>query len=111
MTPDHQVNVDMMHSLKNFLYGELPDLKAEAIALPYRGGRLSMVIILPMDVDGLDMIYENLATILEGGKSLVRESLTITDKIELSLPRFKFATYMDSLEEWLLQDVRKISEL
>ncbi len=106
MTPTHQVEVEMMHKQKNFQYAELPDLKAEVVALPYRGGRLSMVIILPQSADGLDSIQVNIGSVLQGGRSLVRELLTTADLIELGLPKFKVSTDLDSLEEWLLEDVR-----
>ncbi len=76
MTPNKKVQVDMMHCCNEFEYCELPDLKAKAVALPYEGDGsdcpLSMVIILPNDVNGLTWIKDYIGKVLGNGKSLVK---------------------------------------
>lgn len=105
VTGTKSVDVDMMYKQEKFPYGELPELNAEAVALPYKGGRLSMVIILPRDVDGLARIQSSIGSILQGGKSLVKEFLGKADKIEVSLPKFKVEATIGNLSE-VLQNVR-----
>ncbi|CAL8109758.1 unnamed protein product [Orchesella dallaii] len=97
----NQVDVDMMYIQEKFPYAELPELDAEAVSLPYKGGRLSMVIILPKAVDGLTKLQTSIGSILQGGKSLVSERLTKTDKVELSLPKFKIEATIGNLSEVL----------
>ncbi len=108
VTSTKQVKVEMMHTQNYFPYGNLPKLNAKAVVLPYRGGRLSMVIILPNDVNGLAGIQRNIGDVLQGGKnSQVWESLTTDDQVELSLPKFKVETTIENLNE-VLENVRNI---
>jgi len=95
------VEVDMMYIQKKFPYAELRELDAEAVALPYKGGRLSMVIILPRAVDGLTKLQSSIGSILQGGKSLVAERLTKTDNVEVSLPKFKIEATIGNLTDVL----------
>lgn len=101
VTPTKQVVVDMMNHQNDFPYGKLPKLKAEAVAIPYSGGRLSMVIILPKDVEGLARVQSNIGSVLHGGKSLVWESLNNNYEVELSLPKFKVETTIGNLKDVL----------
>lgn len=96
-----QVEVDMMFKRHKYPYAELPELDADAIAMPYKGGRLSMVIILPKSVDGLTKIQSSIGSILDGGRSLVKERFMVSDEVELSLPRFKIEATIDNLNEVL----------
>ncbi len=100
VTPKKQVEVDMMFNSNKFRYGELPELNVEAVALLYKGGRLSMVIILPKEVDGLDKIQENIGTILQGVKSFVWDSLAKTYSMKVRLP-FKVETTLGNLKDVL----------
>ncbi len=110
VTSTKQVDVDMMYCKRDFPYGKLPKLNAEAVALPYRDGRLSMVIILPKDVNGLDIVWRNIGSVLHGGKSFVWESLTTNNEVELSLPRFKVETAISDLKQ-VLENVRNCIKL
>ncbi|CAL8109759.1 unnamed protein product [Orchesella dallaii] len=96
-----QVDVDMMSIEEKFPYGKLPELEAEAIALPYKGGRLSMVIILPNAVNGLTKVQSSIGSLIRGGKSLVKERLTVSDKVHLQLPKFKIEAAISNLKEVL----------
>lgn len=95
------VEVDMMHIEHKFPFAQFDDMDADAVALPYKGGRVSMVIILPRSVDGLPKIQSSIGGLLNGGKSLVKEHFRKMDKIELSLPRFKIEATIDKLVEVL----------
>ncbi|KAM7343282.1 serpin 43Ab [Cochliomyia hominivorax] len=89
------VKVDTMWTLNNFQYGEISNLDAKVVELPYQNTDFSMVVILPNRNDGLrDLLQnlkgKNLAAILDGALS--------TQKVEIYLPKFS-ATFGVSLEE------------
>ncbi len=55
---DRTVQVDTMFAVLDAGYRSLPDL--QVLALPYAGGRLSMVVLLPRDRDGLSALERKL---------------------------------------------------
>ncbi|CAN7948282.1 unnamed protein product [Ixodes pacificus] len=69
-------------------YCALPELKSQAVQLPYSGDRYSMVIVLPNDRAGLPQLIRALS---------VRTILTISKKlspheVKLRLPKFEQST-------------------
>jgi serpin B len=76
-------DVSLMHQLESFSYGEMDD--AQVLELPYEGGRLSMVVLLPRQVDGLDALQQKLnpANLAAWLGKLQR------NKVDLTLPKFK----------------------
>jgi serpin B len=83
VTPDREIQVSMMQKEETFGYYE--DENVKVLELPYIGDRLSMLILLPQQMDGL--------TELES--SLTQESLALWTrylhraKVQVYLPRFK----------------------
>ncbi|XP_028982353.1 uncharacterized protein LOC107043756 [Diachasma alloeum] len=85
--------VPMMFTDANFNYGDLPDLDAQYIELPYESkdesDATSMYIILPGEVSGLKKVEENLEKVdfaqLNGPK----------DRVMLSLPKFKVESKLE----------------
>lgn len=83
--------VKMMYQKKKFPFGYIPDLKCKVLEMPYQGGELSMVILLPKDIEdestGLKKIEKQitLEKLLEWTK---RENLEFID-VHVKLPRFK----------------------
>ncbi|XP_062954096.1 leukocyte elastase inhibitor-like [Cynocephalus volans] len=83
--------VEMMYQKKEFPYGYIQDLKCRVLELPYQGRELSMVILLPVDIQdessGLKQTEEQLT--LEKLREWTRpENLHAID-ITVKLPRFK----------------------
>ncbi len=101
-----KIKLDMMHIQTWLKYGKLKELKAKAVALPYKGDRLSMVIILPKNADGLAKIKSKIGSVLRNGKSVVMEYLS-TETVELSLPKFKIETTLASLTD-VLKNVKNL---
>jgi len=85
------VKVPMMKLEADFPYGEIEELNAKVVALPYKGEKLSMIIILPNEVDGLKGLEEKLKTYPLGSiPTKLRER-----KINLSLPKFTLESTID----------------
>lgn len=83
--------VKMMYQKKKFLFGYISDLKCKVLDMPYQGGELSMVILLPEDIEdestGLKKIEEQIT--LEKLRDWTnREKLENID-VHVKLPRFK----------------------
>jgi len=87
------VQVDMMKLEADLPYVDIPELKAKAVALPYKGGKLSMIIVLPDERFGL-------ATLEAGLKNFNLAEIPnrlagMEKKVSLSLPRFKLESTID----------------
>ena len=84
-------NVPTMHRQGSYKYGELPNLNAKFVEIPYQGNELSMVIILPNEINGLPMVEKKL------------QSMSIADilkqgyerEVQLQLPKFKIEKKID----------------
>jgi len=87
LAPGRGVKVPMMRQLTaRFAYGEFKDLKV--LSLPYAGGRMNMVILLPRRVDGLAALERSLTPqALSGWLSRLRRQ-----KVRVWLPRFKLTS-------------------
>ncbi|XP_052678603.1 LOW QUALITY PROTEIN: serpin B3-like [Crassostrea angulata] len=76
---------DMMYQKASFRFCHLPDMQINALDIPYQGDTLSMLVLLPMAVDGLNDLEEKLSErFLNGVISHLREQ-----KVEVHLPKFK----------------------
>lgn len=84
-------SVKMMYQKKKFLFGYISDLKCKVLEMPYQGGELSMVILLPEDIEdestGLKKIEEQI-TLEKLREWTKRENLENID-VHVKLPRFK----------------------
>jgi len=85
VTPTETVEVDMMSQEGDFNYADVGE--AQVLKLPYKGGDLSMVVILPKenDIHGFEA-----GLTLETYGDLVSELETA--KLNIFLPRFKLET-------------------
>ncbi|CAG7786209.1 unnamed protein product [Allacma fusca] len=92
VSPTKNVTVDMMKKESDYPYVDLTaELDAKAISIPYKGNRLSMIVILPNKVDGLPELERRLQTYrISDIPPKMR-----TRKISLSLPKFKLETTID----------------
>jgi len=81
--PERPVETDLMHGWGHWPYVEGPDF--QALRLPYEGKELSMVVLLPKQVDGLAAIEKSL------GAAALAEWLGKMRRTEivLTLPKFK----------------------
>lgn len=79
--------VQMMKQRNKYNFTLLEDVQAKVVEIPYKGKELSMFILLPMEIDGLKKIEEQLTAdkLLEWTSP---ENMQMT-QLHLSLPRFK----------------------
>lgn len=94
LTPEAQVEVPLMRQKDRFGYAETNDL--QILEMPYGDGALSMLIILPRDINGLAGLESNLdiQTIIQWRSQLIRK------KVEVYLPKFKMSGQF-SLNDYL----------
>uniref|UniRef100_A0ABD2XG47 Serpin domain-containing protein n=1 Tax=Trichogramma kaykai TaxID=54128 RepID=A0ABD2XG47_9HYME len=86
-----QKHVDTMSITSSFHYGELPDLKAKFIELPYQNKNVKMVIIVPDEIDGLKDVINNLEHF--NASRLAKSGYD--REVHLYLPKFKIETKID----------------
>lgn len=82
-----KVEVDMMVQKRQFAIARSEELKARAIEVPYKGGRASMVILLPDEVDGLSYLEHHLS---HCKLSNILADLSETPNVQFSLPKLSF---------------------
>ncbi len=83
--PGGIVRVPMMHQQSEYLYYEDGDL--QALDLPYKGGQLSMLVVLPRKNDGLSSLEKQWA--MPGAAEQLTGRLKHESTVMVSLPRFK----------------------
>ncbi|CAN8009592.1 unnamed protein product, partial [Ixodes pacificus] len=86
LTPQTSKTVDMMHQKGDFKMGHCSDLKVTALEIPYKGNKMSMIILLPEDVEGLSVLEEHLTA---PKLSALLGGMNVTSDVNLRLPKFK----------------------
>ncbi|XP_048204474.1 leukocyte elastase inhibitor [Perognathus longimembris pacificus] len=91
LTKKDTKTVKMMYQKKKFPFGYIQDLKCRVLELPYQGKELSMVILLPDDIEdestGLKKIEKQLT--LEKLHEWTRPENLGKTEVNVKLPRFK----------------------
>ena len=95
ITPDKSVTVPMMHQTTSLRYQHVGDV--HALELPYAGNDLSMSILLPDRIDGLDELQASLTV---ERLAMWTQQLWEVD-VEVFLPKFKteFAVTLNKVLE------------
>ena len=84
ITPSQRIKIPLMQQAGEFQYGENAEL--QVLEMPYDGGDVSMVVILPRKVDGLAALEKKLsAETLSGWTDLLKPH----KKVNVFFPRFK----------------------
>nr|XP_031548269.1 serpin B4 [Vicugna pacos] len=87
LSKDRSKSVQMMKETNDFNFASLEDMQVKILEIPYKGGELSMMLLLPNAVDGLQKLEDKLTAekLLEWTSSQnMRKS-----QVDLHLPRFK----------------------
>ncbi|XP_047107776.1 leukocyte elastase inhibitor-like isoform X2 [Schistocerca piceifrons] len=88
--------VDMMYTEGDFNYVYLKELDSQVLLLPYKGQRISMMILLPKEVNGLPTLEKNLLSI--DLHHILRQ--VYETEVHVYLPKFKLE-YEKELQETL----------
>nr|AZP56662.1 serpin B9 [Locusta migratoria migratoria] len=89
-------DVDMMYTEGDFYYVFSEELDSQVLLLPYKGHRVSMMILLPQEVNGISKLEKNIHSIdLQGIMSQMDET-----EVHVYLPKFKL-DYEKELQETL----------
>ncbi|XP_035722562.1 leukocyte elastase inhibitor-like isoform X1 [Vespa mandarinia] len=81
--------VPMMYKRSKYIYGEISNLNARFIEIPYINQDIAMIILLPNEINGLEFLEKNFKW--EDFSEASRNEIDI----ELSLPRFKYEITID----------------
>ncbi|XP_062235709.1 leukocyte elastase inhibitor-like isoform X2 [Platichthys flesus] len=89
--------VKMMYQETKFPYSFISKVNCQVLEIPYKGKVLSMLIILPMDIDDSSTGLEKLEAMLtyENFVKWTRRDKMDKKKLELGLPRFKMEESYD----------------
>jgi len=94
LSPSRSVPVPTMHQEEQFGYGETESV--QILEMPYRGGELSMLVLLPKRIEGLKQLERSLtAEILRDWRAHLTQR-----KVKVFVPRFK-TTFRIELKEIL----------
>ncbi|TWU44137.1 Serpin (serine protease inhibitor) [Novipirellula aureliae] len=84
LTATDTIKAPLMHRVDEFQYGDVDDI--QILELPYGDGSLSMVVLLPKEVDGLADLEAKLSSPnLQRWMASVRDE----DEVRVFLPKFK----------------------
>ncbi|KAG5861742.1 hypothetical protein JTB14_013348 [Gonioctena quinquepunctata] len=79
------VNIDMMEQTETFSYYECPKVNAKFLEMRYQGANVSMVFVLPNEIEGLATLEQNMEEIMKP-QPLVATRLTV------QIPKFEMET-------------------
>jgi len=100
VSEEKSVKAKMMTNPKTkYGYLKLDEHKAQAVEIPYKGNRISMIVILPDPESSLEELEKSveekgLSKILDTNKNLFLKNF-FTRELNLSLPKFKIETSLD----------------
>uniref|UniRef100_A0A1E1XIF8 Putative serine proteinase inhibitor n=1 Tax=Amblyomma aureolatum TaxID=187763 RepID=A0A1E1XIF8_9ACAR len=84
--------VDMMHREGDYRMSRSEELKVQALEIPYQGGKTSMVVLLPDDIEGLSYLEKHLSA---EALAVLLQNLSVSSEIQLFLPKFKLEQSID----------------
>ncbi|KAB0792579.1 hypothetical protein PPYR_14538 [Photinus pyralis] len=85
---DSHIEVDMMEATRYFKYHSSSNLDAQFLEMPYKGDDVSMVVVLPNQVEGLSALENNIEAVLN-------TKLDEKVNVHLQLPKFKRETRVE----------------
>ncbi|XP_010959569.2 serpin B4 [Camelus bactrianus] len=87
LSKDRSKSVQMMKETNDFNFTSLEDMQVKILEIPYKGAELSMMLLLPNEVDGLQKLEDKLTAekLLEWTSS----QNMWKSQVDLHLPRFK----------------------
>nr|XP_036230440.1 antitrypsin-like [Bactrocera oleae] len=99
LTPTEKVEVPMMHDYCDIPFGELDELKATALVLPYRNINVKLIVLIPKEIDGLLKMEEDMK--LQRVDITILPSLLKVKNVKVGMPRVKLESNL------LINDILK----
>ncbi|KAK8770041.1 hypothetical protein V5799_013494 [Amblyomma americanum] len=99
------VHAEIMYQRNRFKGGYSEELRASALEMPYRGQMMSMVIIVPDDVQGLRDLEQSLTP---ANLSELLAGMKLVDNVKLFLPKFRIehsVALRETLEDLGVKDL------
>ncbi|KAK3734354.1 hypothetical protein QZH41_005338 [Actinostola sp. cb2023] len=97
---NEELEIQMMFQKSKFKYTRDKDLDCEVLEMPYAGGDLSMVVMLPNQVEGLQTLEDKLTyTALHNAVTSVSKAHVV--EVEVSIPKFSMT------RQFVLNDMLK----
>jgi serpin B len=97
VSSNHKVKAPMMYLKENFKYYK--DRNLQALQLPYKGDQISMLVLLPREIEGLAEVESTLSA--DSLNSFL--SKMHTTEVEVYLPKFKMTWGAFSLNKALIE--------
>uniref|UniRef100_A0A8C9ALX8 Serpin domain-containing protein n=1 Tax=Prolemur simus TaxID=1328070 RepID=A0A8C9ALX8_PROSS len=88
LNKDTSKSVQMMSQRKSFNFALLEDVQARVLEIPYKGKDLSMIVLLPNEIDGLQKVKPYKLTAEKLIEWTSSQNMSKRD-VDLYLPRFK----------------------
>ncbi|KAG5867753.1 hypothetical protein JTB14_019638 [Gonioctena quinquepunctata] len=95
------VDVDMMVQTETFGYYECPKVNAKFLEMGYRGGNVSMVIVLPNELEGLAALEQNMEEIL-------KPQPLVATRVAVQIPKFEIHTKIEMIPILEKLGIRKV---
>ncbi|XP_037365568.1 serpin B4-like [Talpa occidentalis] len=93
LAKDKSKRVQMIKQTNSFNFSSLEDLKVKILEIPYKDKELSLVLLLPNEVDGLKKLEDNLTP--EKLTEWTSPQKMSQRQVSVCLPRFKTEGYYD----------------
>ncbi|XP_017124343.1 serine protease inhibitor 42Dd [Drosophila elegans] len=106
INPLQRMELPMMQQIGQFRYGESKKLKSQILQLPFEKSNLTMMIILPRDIDGLPKLEEKLRQLdmnEVAAKSLMND-------VDVTIPKFRIESDIDLIEPLRKLGINRIFE-
>ncbi|XP_063242332.1 leukocyte elastase inhibitor-like [Bacillus rossius redtenbacheri] len=94
----------MMESVDYYRYGNVEDLDAQAVDIPYQASKFSMLVVMPNKLDGIGQLVRDLP---HRSISAILQSLELTEVV-ISLPRFQLDYSTDLVKILRQLDIKDI---
>ncbi|CAH1110257.1 unnamed protein product [Psylliodes chrysocephalus] len=96
VSPTKQISVNMMHVEGTFKHDVSEALGAHILEMPYKGGNISMYILLPPWSDTENSIEMTLKKLtLENFKSVIENDKLIPKTVQVAFPKFSLETTLE----------------
>ncbi|KAH8237418.1 hypothetical protein KR038_011642 [Drosophila bunnanda] len=106
INPRQRMEVDMMRQIGHFRYGESKKLKSQILQLPFEKSNVTMMIILPRAIDGLNILEQKLNN-FDLNEVAARSHL---NEVDVTLPKFRIECDIDLKEPLQKLGIKSVFE-